>query len=415
MIRNASTRPMPLASPATRRGGALLVMLVMLTAAAGGTRSAQATSTMGTPGEEELDRLRAQASRLEARLKELQARQHDLGVERERLETELQLAEVRLREGEEARGAAAAAVTQARVALEEAQSKLTAAVERLRLQIGLLAVLGRSGLAPLILHTVDEGRDLDRRITVTVALIADQKRRRDEVARLADQRAEALARLSLRQAQLEESTAQESARRAELSATRTRVLAELARLEGERRRSAVALADVREAEARLERLWGRIEQERPARLSDVHLLRGGLPWPAEGGQIVGRYGRRRDARYGTVTVSNGLSLEVTPGEEVRAVSEGVVAYAQYLKGYGNLVIVHHGADVYTLYARLATMLVQEGRRVRIGERVGMAGPRSEGEGNLYFEVRSGRRSEDPLVWLKPRQRESGPVMRKEGR
>lgn len=363
----------------------------------------------------ELDRLRAQAERLEARLQALHDRQRDVAAERERLEVELQLAEVQLRHGEEVRAAAAAAVAQARVALDEAQARLTSAVERLRLQIGLLAVFGRAGLAPFILHALGQGRDLDRRITMTVALVEDQKRRRDEVARLAEQRAEALARLSLQQAQLEEAVAQERARRAELVSTRSRVLAELARLEGERRRNAVALAEVREAEARLERLWGQIVQDRPVRLGEVQLLRGGLPWPASGGHIVGRYGRRRDADYGTVTVSNGLCLEVPPGEEVRAVSEGVVAYAQFLRGYGNLVIIHHGADVYTLYARLATMLVQEGRRVRMGERVGMAGPRSGGEGNLYFEVRRGRRSEDPLVWLKPRQGDGVSVPRKEGR
>lgn len=355
------------------------------------------------PGKGELDRLRAKAERLEARLHEVQQRQRDLGSQRERLETELALAEVRLREGEESRRLSAAAVNHARTTLDAAQDRLAEAVERLRLQISLLAVLGRSGMAPLVLQAVGTGRDLERRITVTVALVEEQKRRRDEVARYAEERSEALARLSMHQAQLEEAAAAERTRRAELAATRTRVLAELARLEGERRRGAVALADVREAEARLDRLWGQIAQENSGRNADVRLLRGGLPWPVDGGRIVGRYGKRRDAQYGTLTVSNGLSLEVTPGDEVRAVSEGVVAYAQYLKGYGNLVIVHHGADVYSLYARLATMLVQEGRRVRMAERVGMAGSRSEGEGNLYFEIRTGRRSENPLVWLKPRQ------------
>lgn len=362
-----------------------------------------AAAAAGELGEGELERLRAQAERLEARLQELQRRQLDLGSTRERLETELRLAEVRLREGEEAKAVSAAAAERARSALDGAQRRLHEAVERLRLQVGLLAVLGRSGLAPLVLQAAGAGDDLDRRITMTVALVEEQKRRRDEVARYTEERAEALARLSLHQAHLEEAAVMERARRAELAATRTRVLAELARLERERRRGAVALADVREAEARLERLWGQIALESPRRTGDVRLLRGGLPWPVDGGRIVGRYGKRRDAQYGTVTVSNGLSMEVPPGGEVRAVSEGIVAYAQYLKGYGNLVIVQHGADVYSLYARLATMLVHEGRHLRMAERVGMAGPRSEGEGNLYFEIRTGRQSENPLVWLKPRE------------
>ncbi len=377
---------------------ALLLAVVVL----GSSIPALAAAANADPAERELYVLRAQAERLEAKLRELQQRQLDLGSQRERLETELALAEVRMREGEEAKAVSAGAVERARVALDEAQRRLADAVERLRLQLGLLAVLGRSGLAPLLLQAAGTGDDLERRITVTVALVEEQKRRRDEVARFAQERTAALADLSMRQAQLEEAAATLRARRAELIATRTRVLGELARLEGERRRSAVALADVREAEARLERLWGQIAQENPGRDADVHLLRGGLPWPVEGGRIVGRFGKRRDAQYGTVTLSNGLAMDVTPGCEVRAVSSGVVAYAQYLKGYGNLVIVHHGGDVYSLYARLATILVQEGRRVRIADRVGLAGPRMEGEGNLYFEIRTGRRSHDPLAWLKPR-------------
>lgn len=374
---------------------ALAVILVVVVASAG-------TVAAGVAEEGELDRLRAEAERLEAKLHDVQRRQLDLGAQRERLETELALAEVRLREGEEARAVSAAAVERARVALEGAQRQLAEAVERLRLQLGLLAVLGRAGLAPLVVRAVGTGADLERRITVTVALVEEQKRRRDEVATYAEERTAALAELSLRQAQLEEALVVERARRAELAATRTRVLAELSRLEGERRRGAVALADVREAEARLERLWGQIARESTKPGTDVRLLRGGLPWPVTEGGVVGRFGKRRDAQYGTVTVSNGLSMEVPPGSEVRAVSEGVVAYAQFLKGYGNLVIVQHGRDVYSLYARLATMLVQEGRRVRIGERVGLAGPRSQGEGNLYFEIRTGRTSQDPLAWLKPR-------------
>lgn len=363
---------------------------------------ATAGPAAGDEGLEELTRLRARAEQLEARLGDLQRRQLDLAGQRERLETELALAEVRLREGEEARAGSAAAVGAARLALDAAQHRLAGAVEQLRLQLGLLAVLGRSGMAPLLLQAVGNGGDMDRRITIMVALVEEQKRRRDEVARLAEERAQALAHLSLRQAQLDEALLVERTRRAELHATRTRVLGELARLEGERRRSAVALADVREAEARLERLWGQIAQERSTRVGDVWLLRGGLPWPVEGGRIVGRYGKQRDAQYGTLTVSNGLSFEVTPGVEIRAVADGAVAYAQYLKGYGNLVIVHHGGQVYSLYARLATMLVSEGRRVRMAEGVGIAGPRGEGEGNFYFEIRIGRRSENPSAWLKPR-------------
>jgi septal ring factor EnvC (AmiA/AmiB activator) len=86
---------------------------------------------------------------------------------------------------------------------------------------------------------------------------------------------------------------------------------------------------------------------------------------------------------------------------VRVVAAGKVAYAQFLKGYGNLVIIHHGAEVYSLYARLSSMLVRAGDRVAMSDPIGVLGPAETGEGNLYLEFRVGKQAQDPLIWLKP--------------
>lgn len=364
--------------------------------------AAGAAAQAPPPQPEELTRIRKQAEDLSRHLRELEARQADLGRERERLEGELQLAQLRVQESEEERKTLERSAAEAVAAVDASQHDLAAAVDRLRSQLTLLAALGRAGLAPLVLRATVGGEDLSRRVTVALALVREQKLRRDELASLAERRAGALADLSRRQEDLAAATRELEARRATLASTRVRVIAEVAHLEGERRAGAVALAGTREAEGRLERLWGAVTQEgREGQGDDVRLLRGGLPWPVQGATIVQRFGPQRDPRYGTTTVSNGVAFAARPGEQVRAIAPGTVAYAQFFKGYGNLVIVQHGDQVYSLYARLASMLTRAGERVAMGDPVGLAGPAGDEDGNVYLEIRTGREAQNPLAWLKP--------------
>ena len=58
-----------------------------------------------------------------------------------------------------------------------------------------------------------------------------------------------------------------------------------------------------------------------------------------------------------------------------------------------------------LYARLASILVRPGQRVGIGEGVGLVGRDGDGTGKVYLEVRVGKAAQDPMSWLRPRQRE----------
>ena len=82
---------------------------------------------------------------------------------------------------------------------------------------------------------------------------------------------------------------------------------------------------------------------------------------------------------------------------------GHVVYTGWFKGYGNLIILDHGNDYYTLYAHVAEILVKEGDDVRqaqriatVGETGSLAGPR------LYFEVRYQGKPQDPEQWLRQR-------------
>lgn len=131
-------------------------------------------------------------------------------------------------------------------------------------------------------------------------------------------------------------------------------------------------------------------------------LHGRLPWPAEG-RIVGSFGPQVHPRFGTKTFRNGVDIEAAAGTEVAAVFGGRVVYSGWFKGYGNLIILDHGKEYYTLYAHVADIHVKEGDDVRQGQRIGTVGDTGSLTGTrLYFEVRFQGKPQDPSEWLRQR-------------
>jgi septal ring factor EnvC (AmiA/AmiB activator) len=87
---------------------------------------------------------------------------------------------------------------------------------------------------------------------------------------------------------------------------------------------------------------------------------------------------------------------------VVAIHDGTVAFAGPFAGYGNLVIVDHGAQTFSLYGDLLDIGVQKGARIEHGHTVGTAGPIPSGSDGIYFELRVDAHPVDPLQWLKKR-------------
>jgi septal ring factor EnvC (AmiA/AmiB activator) len=123
-------------------------------------------------------------------------------------------------------------------------------------------------------------------------------------------------------------------------------------------------------------------------------FRGELDWPVAG-TVTRRFGRG--------TASNGIEITAEEGADARAIHDGVVAFAGTFSGFGNLVILDHGSQAFTLYGDLLDMSVQKGARVEHAQRVGTVGPTSSGANGLYFELRVDGQPVDPLQWLKKRQ------------
>jgi septal ring factor EnvC (AmiA/AmiB activator) len=200
---------------------------------------------------------------------------------------------------------------------------------------------------------------------------------------------------------------------ADRDAAQRRVL--LAKVRDERAYHERLVGELTEAARRLEAFIGDL-QARQRRLARVPppkggiappgigfgTLRGRLPWPTEG-RIIAAFGAQVHPRFGTRTFRNGVDIEANEGRDVSAVFTGHVIYTGWFKGYGNLIILDHDNEYYTLYAHMAEVGVKEGDDVRQGQRIGTVGDTGSLEGpRLYFEVRYQGKPQDPEQWLRQR-------------
>lgn len=125
-------------------------------------------------------------------------------------------------------------------------------------------------------------------------------------------------------------------------------------------------------------------------------LRGKLKLPVRG-ELTGRYGAAREEAGSTW---KGLFIRASAGETVRAVADGQVVYADWLRGFGNLLILDHGKGYMSLYAYNEGLLRQVGEKVRSGDPVASVGASgSVADSGLYFELRREGKPFDPMLWV----------------
>jgi murein hydrolase activator len=125
--------------------------------------------------------------------------------------------------------------------------------------------------------------------------------------------------------------------------------------------------------------------------------RGRLPRPLAGRLLAGFGGRLADGR-----ASTGWWIGAEAGTPVRAVGHGRVAFADWMKGYGLLLIIDHGDGFMSLYASNESLMKEIGDWVQAGDTVAAVGNSGgQPQAGLYFELRQKGRAVDPKVWMRP--------------
>ena len=127
----------------------------------------------------------------------------------------------------------------------------------------------------------------------------------------------------------------------------------------------------------------------------------GLLDPPVSGTVIALFDQKIKGKFESSTISTGIDIRVNKGMEIKAVYDGKIIHSGYLRGYGNLMIIDHGQQYFSLLSRAADFYSKEGTKVVKGEIIGMTGDGDPlyGEG-LHFEIRKGSKPEDPLLWLK---------------
>jgi len=185
----------------------------------------------------------------------------------------------------------------------------------------------------------------------------------------------------------------------------------LARVRGEKVMYVKAVEELEKSAQRIEGLLRDFEARRKASApvqpapgrEGLARLKGRLGWPTEG-DVVALFGRQKHPKFDTYVQRKGVEIRAGHGTVIRSVSDGVVAFADWMRGYGLLAIVDHGEGLFSLYAHASKLLVNVGDSVRGRQPIGEIGDTGlTGESTLYFELRHGGEALDPLAWLPQRR------------
>jgi murein DD-endopeptidase MepM/ murein hydrolase activator NlpD len=122
-------------------------------------------------------------------------------------------------------------------------------------------------------------------------------------------------------------------------------------------------------------------------------------WPVEG-RLMGGFGERTDPFSGEGAMHTGVDISAPTGTPVRATADGIVTFAAWDSGYGQLAIVDHGGGYETYYAHLSRFTVVDGQEVRRGDQIGAVGSTGRVTApHLHYEVRIGGAPVNPHTYL----------------
>jgi len=133
-------------------------------------------------------------------------------------------------------------------------------------------------------------------------------------------------------------------------------------------------------------------------------LKGRLMWPSEG-RIAIPYGSQKDPRFDTLIFRNGIHIQTDASADARSIYAGKVIFADWFKGFGQLIIINHGNGYHTLYGNLSEIFSKVGDIIRENQVIGKVGTSVViNAPGIYFEIRYKGKPLDPTQWLKKRTR-----------
>ncbi len=334
----------------------------------------------------------------------LAAQERSLLIDLRRLEVERDLRTEQLKQAQRDADQVAHELGTIGNEIDALESRDAASRPALQARLAELYKLGRPGYVRMLLD-VSDLQELGRAYRTVSALAAADRRRADEHRQTLQRLQEARAGLEQRHASmahLEQEAVGARAAADRAAAARAQLIAQI---DARRDLTAQLAGELQTAQQRLQQTLGAMATGEPRSGSEpaglpIRPFRGDLDWPVAG-RVMTRFGGSRPARVGS-PLQNGIQIAAPEGAVVRAVHGGLVVFAGPFTGFGNLVILDHGGDTYSLYGELETLQVSRGARIEGSDPVGTTGRVLVGIPGVYFEMRVDGKPVDPLEWLRKR-------------
>ncbi|ELN6933673.1 peptidoglycan DD-metalloendopeptidase family protein [Vibrio navarrensis] len=199
----------------------------------------------------------------------------------------------------------------------------------------------------------------------------------------------------LEQGQIEALLKQQSAKRDQLAKTQSQRKKTLGSIRQSIADDKNYLAELQRNETRLKAEIAKAAKRNSIPMDGLERQKGKLPWPLKG-SVLHSFGTRQTGQINW----KGVVLSATYGQQVKAVYPGTVVFAEYLRGYGLVVLLDHGKGDMTLYGYNQALLKKEGDKVTAGEVIALAGDTGgQNRPSLYFEIRRNSEAQNPKHWM----------------
>lgn len=335
---------------------------------------------------QQLQASRAQESTLARQVREVE---QSIG----RLNNTLRSVKKQLRDGEQR-------LNELQDSYANTNAELEAERQLLARQLRAAYLLGRQEQVKLLLNQEDPAR-LGRALTYYRYLNQARLKRIGKVEVMLQQLDQLQQDIGVQREALTQTELQQQAEMAELDQERQNREALLAKLQTEIRDQGGQLAQMQKDEKRLEKLLKELQRA----LADLGpgggkqqpfaKLKSKLPWPVSG-KLVASYG---DAREVGNLRWRGVFIAAPSSREVRSVASGRVAFADWLRGFGLLIIIDHGDNYMTLYGHNQALFKQVGESVAPGDVIASVGDTGGmARTGVYFEMRHKGEPINPAKW-----------------
>jgi len=159
------------------------------------------------------------------------------------------------------------------------------------------------------------------------------------------------------------------------------------------------IGKIKDDKARVERAERIRRQQEALKTKSFAALQGQLTWPAEG-RVISKFGRKWNPELKTTTNNTGIDIKGKPGTPIYAVMGGIVTTITFIRGYGNIIIIDHGGDFFTIYSHVTKIQTTVDSEVRAGDILAYMGDSGSINGSkLHFEIWGKDQKLDPEKWL----------------